>query len=52
VIYRRVRAKGISLTMIDTLIAAIAIEHDTSIFTLDQDFSRVARITRLALYRF
>ena len=51
-IYRGARAKGISLTTIDTLIAAIALEHGTSIFTLDQDFSRIARITRLALYRF
>jgi predicted nucleic acid-binding protein len=51
-IYRGARAEGISLTTIDTLIAAIALEHDTSVFTLDQDFSRIARITRLALYRF
>jgi predicted nucleic acid-binding protein len=50
-IYRGARAKGISLTTIDTLIAAIALEHGTSIFTLDQDFSRIARMTRLALYR-
>jgi predicted nucleic acid-binding protein len=51
-IYRGARAKGISLTTIDTMIAAIALEHGTSVFTLDQDFSRIARITRLALYRF
>ena len=49
-IYRGARGKGISLTTIDTLIAAIAIENGTSLFTLDQDFSRIARITRLALY--
>jgi predicted nucleic acid-binding protein len=51
-IYRGARAKGISLTTIDTMIAAIALEHGTSVFTIDQDFSRIARITRLALYRF
>ena len=51
-IYRGARARGISLTTIDTMIAAIALEHGTSVFTLDQDFSRIARITRLALYRF
>jgi predicted nucleic acid-binding protein len=51
-IYRGARAKGISLTTIDTLIAAIALEHGASVFTLDQDFSRIASITRLALYRF
>ena len=51
-IYRAARAKGMSLTTIDTLIAAIALEHRAAVFTLDQDFSRIALITRLALYRF
>ena len=51
-IYRTARGKGISLTTIDTLIAAIALEHRASMFTLDQDFSRIALITRLSLYRF
>ena len=51
-IFRAGRGKGISLTTIDTLIAAIALEHRASVFTLDQDFSRIALITRLALYRF
>ena len=50
--YRTARARGVSLTTIDTLLAAIAFEHGASIFTLDQDFSRIARITGLALYRF
>jgi predicted nucleic acid-binding protein len=49
-IYRTARGKGVSLTTIDTLIAAIALEHHASVFTLDQDFSRIALITRLALY--
>jgi predicted nucleic acid-binding protein len=52
VICRTARAKGIALTTIDTLIAAIALEHRASVFTLDQDFARIARITRLALYSF
>ena len=51
-IYRAARAQGISLTTIDTLIATIALEHGASVFTLDQDFSRIARITRLELYQF
>ena len=51
-IYRTARAKGMSLTTIDTLIAAIALEHNTSVFTLDHDFSRIALITPLVLYRF
>ena len=51
-IYRRGRAKGISLTTIDTLIAAVAVEHNASLFTLDQDFSRIAIITNLVLHRY
>lgn len=48
-IYRTARARGVSLTTIDTLIAAVAVEHGASVFTLDQDFSRIAD---LILYRF
>ena len=51
-IYRAARAKGMSLTTIDILIAAIALEHRATVFTLDQDFSRIALITRLVLYGF
>lgn len=51
-IYRTARGKGISLTTIDTLIAAIALEHGASVFTLDHDFSRIAPITGLVLHRF
>ena len=51
-IYRAVRGKGMSLTTMDTLIAAIALEHRATVFTLDQDLSRIALITRLVLYRF
>jgi predicted nucleic acid-binding protein len=49
-IYRTARGKGISLTTIDSLLAAIALEHNASVFTLDKDFSRIALVTRLALY--
>lgn len=51
-IYRAARGKGMSLTTIDTLIAVIALEHRATVFTLDQDFSRIALITGLVLYRF
>jgi predicted nucleic acid-binding protein len=50
-IYRVSRAKGVSLTTIDALIAAIALEHNARVFTLDRDFSRIARITRLLLHK-
>jgi predicted nucleic acid-binding protein len=51
-IYRAARARGVSLTTIDTLVAAVALEHRASVFTLDQDFSRIAKFTGLGLYRF
>lgn len=50
-ISRVARSKGITLKAIDTLIAAIALEHHASLFSLDKDFSRIARITPLHLYR-
>ena len=49
-ISRLARSRGVSLTTIDTLIAAIALEHEASLFSLDMDFSRVARITGLRLH--
>jgi predicted nucleic acid-binding protein len=49
-ISRLARSKGISLTTIDALIAAIAVEHHATLFSLDKDFFRVARITPLRLY--
>jgi predicted nucleic acid-binding protein len=51
-IFRAARRRGVSLTTIDTLIATIALEHGASVFTLDKDFSRIARMTELELYRF
>jgi len=49
-ISRLARSKGISLTTVDTLIAAIALEHHASLFSLDKDFSRISRMTSLRLY--
>ncbi len=49
-IFRMARAKGISLTTVDSLIAAIAFEHRATVFTVDKDFSRIARISALSLY--
>lgn len=49
-IFRLGRAKGVSLTTIDVLIAAVALEHRVSVFTRDKDFSRIASLTGLPLY--
>ena len=49
-ICRAGRGKGITSSTIDALIAAIALEHGASVFTLDRDFVRIARMTGLELY--
>lgn len=51
-IFRLARRKGVTLTTIDTLIAAIALDHGATVFTLDRDFARIARLTRLPLCPF
>ncbi len=51
-IFRAAGAKGITLATTDTLMAALALEHGTVLFTLDRDFSRIVRCTRLMLYSF
>jgi predicted nucleic acid-binding protein len=49
-ISRLARSKGISATSIDSLIASIALEHQASLFSLDKDFLRIARLTPLRIY--
>jgi predicted nucleic acid-binding protein len=49
-ISRLARSKGITLTTIDTLIAAITLEHHATLFSLDKDFSSIARLTSLRLH--
>jgi predicted nucleic acid-binding protein len=49
-ICRAARAKGVAFTTIDALIAAIAIEHRATLFTLNRDFARIAPAIRLSLY--
>ena len=51
-IFRNARARGITITTTDALIAAIASEHNAALFTLDKDFTRIAAIVRLPLYAF
>jgi predicted nucleic acid-binding protein len=44
------RSKGVSLTTIDTLIAAIAIEHAAALFTRDKNFMRIAGFVPLQVH--
>ena len=50
-LFRSARAKGVSLSTVDALIAAIALENRAIVFTLDKDFSRIAGLTGLPLHR-
>jgi predicted nucleic acid-binding protein len=50
-IFRLARSRGISLTTIDSLIAAIAQEHHVTLFSLDQDFAHISRLIGLRLYQ-
>ena len=51
-IFRLARSHGVSLSTIDTLIAAIALDHGAAVFSLDKDFNRITRLTGLPLYQF
>jgi predicted nucleic acid-binding protein len=50
-IFRTARTKGISLATVDVLTAAVALENGAAVFTLDEDFSRITRITNLKLHK-
>lgn len=45
------RAAGVATSTGDCLIAAHALEHDAALFTVDQDFTRMAPVCELRLYR-
>lgn len=49
-LYRQGRSHGITLTTVDALIAALAIENRVPLFTLDKDFARLAQWAALELY--
>jgi predicted nucleic acid-binding protein len=49
-IFRQARERGVALSTVDALLAAVALEYDATFFTLDRDFGRLA-FTGLRLYR-
>jgi predicted nucleic acid-binding protein len=49
-IFRQARGRGLTLTTVDVLLAALAIQHQAVLFTLDKDFERLD-FTGLRLHR-
>ncbi len=49
-IFRLGRSRGLTFTTSDVLIAALALENGASVFSLDRDFGRIARLTKLVLH--
>ncbi len=41
-IFRQARGRGLTLSTVDALLASLAIEYQAALFTLDQDFGRLA----------
>lgn len=48
-IFRQARGKGVTVSTVDALVAALAIENDAALFTLDNDFNRLG-LTALRLH--
>jgi len=40
-IFRRARERGVTLSTVDALLAAVALEYGAALFTLDRDFERL-----------
>ena len=49
-ILNRCRSKGVTCASIDSLIAAMAIGRDASLFTMDKDFEHIAQHTSLKIF--
>ena len=45
------RRQGMSMSAVDCLIAALAVSRDALLFTLDEDFARMAPICNLKLFK-
>jgi predicted nucleic acid-binding protein len=49
---RLARSKGVVLTTVDAVIASIALEHGSVLFTLDKDFEHIRSFTGLKIHLF
>jgi len=48
-LFRLARSRGLALTTVDALIAALALDHRVRLFTLDRDFLRLAKLAPLEI---
>jgi len=49
-LFRLARSRGVALTTVDALIAAVSLEHRAVLFTLDKDFGRIAGLAGLGIH--
>ena len=49
-LFRLARSRGLTLATVDAVIAAIALENDSTVFSVDNDFKRLAGLTPLRLH--
>ena len=45
------RAKGIAVSLVDILIATVALERSWLVFTTDPDLQAISKVTRLKLHK-
>lgn len=50
-IYRLARSRGLTLSTVDVLIAALSLDNGATLFSLDKDFSHLAKIVPLQIYQ-
>lgn len=49
-LFRLARSRGVTIATVDAVIAAIALENDSAVFSVDGDFKRLASLTPLRLH--
>ncbi len=50
-LFRSARSRGVTLTTTDAIIATIAAENGATVFSLDRDFVRMAKLCGLKLHQ-
>jgi predicted nucleic acid-binding protein len=50
-LFRLARSRGLTLTTVDVVIAALAIDYGARLFTLDRDFANLAKLAPLEVFQ-